>query len=104
MGAENLDEQKSWSDKNVSFDLEGHKIEVEGHQGLVANQYRLIVDGEKVDEVDKAMGTHTLRGKLPAEGGAEPRKFTIALEGSLKNKMYLEMDGERQELSNNWVA
>jgi len=101
---ENVEEEGTLTEKTVAFDLEGHRIEVEAHQGLSANQYRLIVDGTKVDAVDKSMGTHKLRGELPAEAGGEPLHFEISLEGSFKNKIVLEYRGERQELSHGWVA
>jgi len=96
--AENIETEKSGSRFEITFSLDGHECRVEGHQGLAANQYRLYVDGEKVDEVDKSMGTHHMQGKV----GDKP--FAIALEGSLRNKTYLEVDGERQELLKSWVA
>jgi len=88
----------------IDFDLEGHQIKVEGHQGLVANVYRLIIDGDKVDEVEKAMGTHVMRGQLPASAGGAARPFEIHLEGHARNKTYLEFEGQRQELLKSWVA
>jgi hypothetical protein len=96
--------EKTMTEFRIEFDLEGHKVEVEGHQGLAANQYRLLVDGAKVDEIDKSMGTHQLRGELPGQGGGSPRPFAISLEGSLRNKTYLEFEGERTELLKSWVA
>ena len=79
-------------------------MKVEGHQGLTANVYRLMVDGKKVDEVEKFMGTHIMRGELPAADGAQARPFEIHLEGSARNKTYLEFEGKRQELLKSWVA
>jgi len=102
--AEDVTIDKGKTAFTIDFELEGHKIVVEGHQGLTANQYRLLVDGRKVDEVDKSMGTHTMRGELPASDGGEPRPFEIKLEGSARNKTYLEFEGDRQELLKSWVA
>ncbi len=99
-----IEVEKTMTDFRIEFDLEGHKIEVEGHQGLAANQYRLLVDGAKVDEVDKSMGSHHLRGELPGAGDVSPRPFAISLEGSFRNKTYLEFEGEKTELLKSWVA
>lgn len=101
---DDVEVEKTKTEFRITFDLEGHKIEVEGHQGLAANQYRLLVDGAKVDEVDKSMGSHHLRGELPGQGGSSPRPFAIALEGSIRNKTYLEFEGEKTELLKSWVA
>ncbi|MDQ3631751.1 MAG: hypothetical protein M3417_10890 [Actinomycetota bacterium] len=102
--AEDVEVDKDATSFKIDFNLEGHRIEVEGHQGLTANVYRLIVDGHKVDEVEKAMGTHVMRGELPGAGSGEARPLLIHLEGSLRNKTYLEFEGQRQELLKSWVA
>lgn len=102
--AENVEVEKTMTEFRIEFELEGHKIEVEGHQGLVANQYRLYIDGAKVDDVDKSMGTHRLRGELPGTGDGAPRPLVISLEGSARNKTYLEFEGEKTELLRSWVA
>lgn len=101
---EDIEVEKTMTEFRIEFDLEGHKIEVEGHQGLAANQYRLYLDGTKVDEIDKSMGTHHLRAELPGVEGAAPRPLAIALEGSARNKTYLEFEGEKTELLKSWVA
>lgn len=101
---ENVEVEKTMTDFRIEFELEDHKIEVEGHQGLAANQYRLYIDGAKVDEVDKSMGTHHLRAELPGTGDGAPRPFAIALEGSARNKTYLEFEGQKTELLKSWVA
>jgi len=97
--ATNIEVEKKLTQFEITFDLGGHAIRVEGHQGLAANQYRLFVDGEKIDQVDKSMGTHRLHGKA----GEQP--FAIVLKGSARNKTYLEVEGaERQELLKTWAA
>ena len=101
---QNVEVEKTMTEFRIEFELEGHKIEVEGHQGLTANQYRLYIDGAKVDEVEKSMGVHHLRAELPSTGGGVPRPLAIALEGSARNKTYLEFGGQKTELLKSWVA
>lgn len=101
---DDLSVEKSVTEFRIEFELEGHRIEVEGHQGLFSNQYRLYVDGIKADDVTKAMGTHHLRGVLPGSDGGPTRLFAVALEGSFRNTTFLEFEGKRTELLKSWVA
>lgn len=45
-------------------DYDGNRIEVEGNVGGLACLYRLIIEGQKVDQIEMNLGTASLRGQL----------------------------------------
>ncbi len=75
----------------LSSDYEGSKIEVEGHTSFTAI-YRLIIDGEVIDQVRILFGTASLRGQIQTT--EEKLNVRVKVEqGILGAKFKLFIDG-----------
>jgi len=74
---------------------DGHSIEVEGRVTSIMGsaEYSLVVDNQRVDQIQGSLGRFVLRGQLVREGSAAKTVQVRIKQGLLGTKYTLDVEG-----------
>lgn len=75
----------------LELEIEGVKIRLEARAGLLANEYSLIVDGIKQDQVKGFLGKFYLHGRLKED---KESSFTVIIKQCFGTRYSVQYDGQ----------